>query len=83
MWKFDRTRLIALRESQGLTQVEFARKIGGIYKQPISDWENGKITPSTKMLVRIANVFGIVPAFFYIREADSTETIKEVEDATT
>ena len=68
MWKFDETRLRVLRESRGLTQTECAHKLGKNHKQQVAAWEAGEYVPSTKMLVRIANTFGVVPAFFYVED---------------
>lgn len=48
----------ALRMSNGLTQVELAKKLG-VTKQCASNWENENIMPSVDMLVRISKFFGV------------------------
>lgn len=58
MIKFDKKRLVALRELKGLTQAEFAEKTGTT-RQHISAIEAGKNMPGIKMLVRIVNAFDV------------------------
>lgn len=65
-WKFDIDRLISLRESKGFTQEEFASAIG-TQKQHVSQWETEECMPSTRTLVKIANIFDVVPAYFFTR----------------
>ena len=71
MWKFEEKRIIALRESLGLTQTEFGAKIrtdtGQVMtKQQVGAWEKRTIIPNTSTLVKISNIFGIVPAYWYV-----------------
>ncbi|MCM1133359.1 MAG: helix-turn-helix domain-containing protein [Ruminococcus flavefaciens] len=47
-----------LRNSLGINQVEFGRRLG-VTKQCISNWENGNIQPSIDMLIKICNLFSI------------------------
>lgn len=51
-------RIKELRNSLGINQVEFGRRLG-VTKQCISNWENGNIQPSIDMLIRICNLFSI------------------------
>ena len=51
-------RIKELRNSLGLNQVEFGKKLN-VSKQCISNWENGNIQPSIDMLIRISNTFSI------------------------
>ncbi len=51
-------RLRALRESRGINQKEFAKKIYAS-KQSVSNWENDNIQPSVEVLMRIANYFSV------------------------
>lgn len=46
-----------LREERGLTQKEFADKLG-LDQSTVSLWENGKTQPRTKLLVKIARILG-------------------------
>ena len=48
----------SLRQSLGLNQVEFGKKIG-VTKQSVCNWENSNILPSIEMLVRIAETFSV------------------------
>ena len=51
-------RIKELRNSLGINQVEFGKRIG-VTKQCISNWESGYIQPSIDMLVRIAKTFSV------------------------
>ena len=51
-------RIKELRQSLGINQVEFGKKIG-VSKQCVSNWENGNIQPSIDMLIRIAVTFSV------------------------
>ena len=46
-----------LREGLGLTQQEFADRIG-VAKQSVSSWETGTSEPSISSLLRIVNTCG-------------------------
>jgi len=48
----------ALRAKHNLTQEQLARKIG-ISRQALSSVENNKVQPSGKVVIKIANIFGI------------------------
>lgn len=49
-------RLKRLRESNGLSQREFAAQIGEI-QQTVASWERGKGSPNDEKKIRIANFF--------------------------
>ena len=51
-------RIKELRNSLGINQVEFGRKLN-VTKQCVSNWENGNIQPSIDMLIRIAVTFSV------------------------
>ena len=51
-------RVKELRNSLGINQVEFSKKIG-VTKQCVSNWENGYIQPSIDMLIKIAKTFSV------------------------
>ena len=51
-------RIKELRNSLGINQVEFGKRIN-VSKQCISNWESGYIQPSIDMLVRIAKTFSV------------------------
>ncbi len=51
-------RVKELRNSLGINQVEFSKKIG-VTKQCVSNWENGYIQPSIDMLKKIAKTFSV------------------------
>lgn len=50
-------RLKKLREKAGMTQKEVAEKIG-VGQSSVSMWEIGKSTPQTKLLIKIAELYG-------------------------
>ena len=66
MWSFNHERLVALRESKGINQDEFARRIGTI-KQHISLWETGKSTPSITSLIKVCNTYDIDIRYFFAK----------------
>jgi transcriptional regulator with XRE-family HTH domain len=68
---FDQ-RIKELRQSLGINQVEFGRRIN-VSKQCVCNWENGNIQPSIDMLVRIANTFSI--SADYLLGLSDTSTI--------
>lgn len=47
-----------LRAQHGFTQEELALKIG-ISRPALSDIENKKVIPSGRVMIRMANIFGI------------------------
>lgn len=47
-----------LRNTIGLTQVELAYRLG-VTKQCVSNWENGNISPSVEMTLKISEVFSV------------------------
>ncbi|MBO5571552.1 MAG: helix-turn-helix transcriptional regulator [Ruminococcus sp.] len=51
-------RVKELRNSLGINQVEFSKKIG-VTKQCVSNWENGYIQPSIDTLITIAKTFSV------------------------
>lgn len=59
-----------LRAQNNLTQEELAQKIG-ISRQALSSIENNKVQPSGKVVIKIANIFGI-PAEQIFFEEDVT-----------
>lgn len=65
-WRFAAERLTALREANGESQEAFAAKIG-TSKQHVSQWEARKLTPTTSTVVKICNVYGVPPSFFYLQ----------------
>lgn len=51
-------RIKELRQSLGINQVEFGRRLH-VTKQCVSNWENGNIQPSIDMLIKIATTFSV------------------------
>ena len=51
-------RIKQLRESLGINQVEFGKRLN-VSKQCISNWENSNILPSIDMLTKIAKTFSV------------------------
>jgi transcriptional regulator with XRE-family HTH domain len=54
---FRRQQIRALREGLGLSQAEFAARLG-VTKQAVSRWETGLSEPSVAHLVKLVNVTG-------------------------
>ena len=60
-----------LRTQRGLSQVEFAARMG-VTKQCASNWENDNVLPSIEMLCKIADYFKVSTDFLLGRSAHST-----------
>lgn len=71
-WTFNPERMIALRESKGLTQEQFAKTIKRI-KQQISMWETGKHSPALESLIDICNTHGVVPGYFFTKSGNNNK----------
>lgn len=62
--KFDKHAIRDLREQKGLSQLEFARKIG-TSRQMVQRWENGDCIPQVHTLCHIIDVFKIDMEYFF------------------
>lgn len=51
-------RMKELREENGLTGLEMAKKLG-VNKSTVTRYETGEITPSIDMLIKIRETFGV------------------------
>lgn len=60
-----------LRQERGLCQEELGRRIGAS-KQSVSNWENGNITPSIDLLLRLADFFGVSTDYLLGRNSQRT-----------
>lgn len=56
-----------LRAQHDLTQEELAKMIG-ISRPALSDIENNKVIPNGKIVIRIANIFGIPAEQIFFEE---------------
>ena len=56
-----------LRTARGMTQVEFAHRLG-VSKQSVSNWESNNIQPSIELLEKIADLFGVTTDYLLGRE---------------
>jgi putative transcriptional regulator len=70
MWTFNKERLVALRESKGMTQDEFAVSLNTI-KQHISLWETGKSVPSIVSLIKICNKYDVDVRYFFAKSGNT------------
>jgi transcriptional regulator with XRE-family HTH domain len=52
-------RLKELRELKGLTQEEFGKKIGGLSKQTISNYESETRSPALKFIIKTSKHFNV------------------------
>jgi len=60
-------RIKTLRHERGISQNELARQVG-VTSSNISQMENSLIFPSIPMLVRLAEIFSVRPAYFFENE---------------
>ncbi len=66
-----------LREEQGLTTTELAKRVG-ISQAQISRLENGKQGFRSSTLAKIAGALGVKPVYFYLEEGqDPSELVRE------
>jgi len=49
-----------LREQAGMTQAEFAEKLGGVSQSAVGNWETGKREPNISTVIRIADIFRVI-----------------------
>ncbi|MGH3496020.1 MAG: helix-turn-helix domain-containing protein [Nocardioidaceae bacterium] len=57
-----------MRKEHGWSQAELAAKIAGDAAQ-ISRYENGRITPSADVIVRLADVFGVTTDYLLLDDS--------------
>ncbi|MBF0548737.1 MAG: helix-turn-helix transcriptional regulator [Candidatus Riflebacteria bacterium] len=67
----------SLRKEKGLSQHEFAEKIGADARQ-ISRYETGRITPSVEAIIKIAKVFDV--SIDYLLLTDAARKSLKVDD---
>ncbi|MCH8543883.1 MAG: XRE family transcriptional regulator [Alcanivorax sp.] len=58
-------RIRRARVLKGLSLQEVADELGDITKQALSKYEKGKDTPNSTRLIRLAEVFGVEPEYFF------------------
>lgn len=71
-------RIKHLREQQGLTQAELARRLG-VTRSGVNAWELGISVPSTQYVVELADLFRV--STDYLLGVDKTSTL-DVSDLT-
>lgn len=65
--EFEKNRIVYLREQNGLSQYEFAKKIGTT-RQRVHQWEEGICKPNVDALTKICDVFNTSPAYFFVQQ---------------
>lgn len=65
-------RLKALRSERGMSQTEFANKIG-VAQNTVSNWENGNRLIDTETVARIADYFGVTIDYLLGRTDDMNQ----------
>ena len=71
-------RLVLLRKELGLTQEEFAEKIG-YTRTAVSAWEIGRNEPSNSDTLKIANFFGVTTDYL-LGKTDVRDTGEQIDD---
>jgi len=71
-------RIRLLRKEKKWSQIELAKKVNSDARQ-ISLYENGKITPSPDMIVKIAQVFEVSTDYLLIEKAPKKPLILDDE----
>lgn len=62
--KFNRQRIIDLREQVGLSQTNFGKRLE-TSKQRVNNWEEGISKPNIDALAKICTVFGVEMDYFF------------------
>lgn len=70
-------RLIMLREANGLTGVEMAKKLG-VNKSSITRYETGVIKPNLDMMITISQTFGVSLDWLAGFDTDSTAVYEPI-----
>ena len=65
-------RIKALRDEQGITQTELAKRLG-ITRSSVNAWEMGISVPSTQYIVELAHIFKV--STDYLLCVDSSATV--------
>lgn len=68
--------LIQARESKNLTQEQLAKRLGKYGKQTISNWENGRSTPSMEDAFLIAEILEVDVRFLFGNKVQDSHTMK-------
>lgn len=76
-----RIRLKELRESKGLSQYAFAKKIG-VAQSTVGGWEAGKREPNFEMVQKIADYFGVTADYLIGRTSEKKPTNQSIEEIT-
>ena len=63
--RFSSARIRALREANGLTVRQFARKIGSS-PQLVNSWESGDWYPTMPKLHVLMDAFGVQEGYFFV-----------------
>lgn len=61
-------RLISARKMAGLSLEQLAKKMGGITKQALNNYEKGKREPDTKIIIALSKALNIRPEYFFRKE---------------
>lgn len=73
-------RLVTLRKKHNLKQKEAAELIG-ISSVNLSRYENGKRTPDTEMVNKLASFYNVDPSYILFgKEKDAHEFLKDITD---
>jgi len=64
---FNPKRLADLRRKKGLTQEELAELLG-VSRVTVARWETGKLVPGTSSIMKLSDVLGVPPSYFFEEE---------------
>lgn len=72
-------KIIELRKKHGMSQEEFAEKLG-VSRQSVSKWESAQSTPDLTRILEMSKIFGVTTDYLLKDEIDLTkpETIENV-----
>jgi len=61
---FNSQKLIDLRWSKKMKQCELAAKVG-VKPTVVCNWENGKHSPSSMLLMKLSSALDVEPGYFF------------------
>jgi len=64
---FKPRKLAELRRRKGLTQEDLAELLG-VTRVTVARWETGKLVPSTSSILKLSEVLGVPPSYFFESE---------------
>ena len=76
--KFKPRKLAKLRRRKGLSQEDLAELLG-VTRVTVARWETGKLVPGTSSILKLSEVLGVPPSYFFEEETSKPKWDKNAE----